>query len=242
MDPAPGLKIEGTRAAQITNLLEIVRKNDEFVSFVELLASYEQDVKQIEAAKQEMIQSNETSASMSGNMSEISSAAALSGNYVAKQIGSPSENELKIANFMRQQGFNDAGVAAILSNLQHESNFNPGSVDQGDGADGSDSIGIVQWNSGRAKNLKNFCAQNGFGSWASLEGQMNFLIHELKKDYSHVYNFMKSVPNTAEGASAAALKWAAEYEVCAVQYRAERGVDAANVWFPRYANKAVPTK
>lgn len=154
-----------------------------------------------------------------------------------KNIGSPSQNEITIANFLQAEGFHNAGIAAILANLQNESNFNPGEVAKGDGSDGSDSIGIVQWNSGRAEKLKAYCRENNYDVW-SLTGQLNFLMKELKENYSWVFTYLLiEIPNNSEGARLGALKWASDYEVCAVQYRAKRGEDAVNIWYPRYCGR-----
>ena len=56
---------------------------------------------------------------------------------------------------LKNQGYTDAQAAGIIGNLQVESGqtLDPNSINPGDGSDGSDSIGIAQWNSGRAANL-----------------------------------------------------------------------------------------
>jgi len=62
-------------------------------------------------------------------------------------------------SYFRSQGWSPAQASGIVGNLIHESGsdslpFN--ALNPGDGNDGSDSIGIAQWNSTRAQNLLNW--------------------------------------------------------------------------------------
>lgn len=92
MDPAPGFMIEGTKASQINDLLKVVGRNNEFISVVETLKTYEQDVKQISAAIQQTVSSgtnNSKSVSSYGvsggataTQNEISKEAAIAAKYV----------------------------------------------------------------------------------------------------------------------------------------------------------------
>ena len=80
MNPAPGFKIEGTKASQVSELLEVTKKNNNFVTFIEMLASYEQDVKQIEAAKQESVNAGQAGAIISSNDN-------VADNFIGSSIG-----------------------------------------------------------------------------------------------------------------------------------------------------------
>lgn len=64
---------------------------------------------------------------------------------------------------LKNQGYTDAQAAGIIGNLQQESGqtLNPNSINPGDGSDGSASIGIAQWNSGRAANLQAYDPATG---------------------------------------------------------------------------------
>lgn len=64
---------------------------------------------------------------------------------------------------LKNQGYTDAQAAGIIGNLQVESGqtLDPNSINPGDGSDGSDSIGIAQWNSGRAANLQAYDPATG---------------------------------------------------------------------------------
>lgn len=62
-------------------------------------------------------------------------------------------------SYFRSQGWSPAQASGIVGNLIHESGSDslpPNALNPGDGTDGSDSIGIAQWNSSRAQNLLNW--------------------------------------------------------------------------------------
>lgn len=52
-------------------------------------------------------------------------------------------------------------AVAWAANLNHESTFRPGAVNPRDGRDGSDSIGLGQWNGPRARALQKFALERG---------------------------------------------------------------------------------
>jgi hypothetical protein len=112
----------------------------------------------------------------------------------------------QIFNYLKEKGFNNAAICGILSNIQYESNFNLDSL-----GDGGTSYGICQWHNGRWTNLKNYCNENGY-DWHSLEGQLEFLLYELETSSKGVYNVLKSVPNTAQGAYNAGYEWCYNFE------------------------------
>jgi hypothetical protein len=66
-------------------------------------------------------------------------------------------------------------AAGIVGNLVQESGLRTGARNPGDGKDGSDSIGIAQWNGQRARNLKAF----GGDSYNTLDTQLDFMMHEM---------------------------------------------------------------
>lgn len=83
--------------------------------------------------------------------------------------------------YFMSKGWTQAQAAGIMGNLLHESGgrLNPNARAAGDGSDGSDSIGIGQWNSNRAKELMNFAAARG-KSWNDFQTQLEFVQHELE--------------------------------------------------------------
>jgi hypothetical protein len=72
-------------------------------------------------------------------------------------------------------------AAGIVGNLQAESgvSLNTQARNAGDGSDGSDSIGIAQWNGKRAQALKAFAASQGT-DWHDFDTQIDFIDHELR--------------------------------------------------------------
>lgn len=139
-------------------------------------------------------------------------------------------NQDYIYNYLAQQGFNKAAICGILANIEYESGFKTGSL-----GDGGTSYGICQWHNSRWTRLKNYCSQNGLDA-SSIEGQSKFLVHELKTYYPSVYNTLKNVPNTKDGAYQAASAWTIHYEVPAnkqAQAR-KRGNAAMNKYWATY--------
>ncbi|WP_421423418.1 phage tail tip lysozyme [Agrobacterium rosae] len=77
---------------------------------------------------------------------------------------------------MNKHDLTRAQAAAMVGNFMQESTFNTGARNAGDGRDGSDSIGIGQWNGDRARNLKAFGGEN----YNQLDTQLDFAVHELR--------------------------------------------------------------
>ncbi|MBS0219136.1 MAG: hypothetical protein JSR91_00190 [Proteobacteria bacterium] len=69
-------------------------------------------------------------------------------------------------------------AAGWAANIRHESEFKPGAVNPGDGRDGSDSIGLIQWNGARAQALQQFAAQRGLNP-SDPKTQMQYLQAEV---------------------------------------------------------------
>lgn len=82
-------------------------------------------------------------------------------------------------NFFIEKGYTPEQSAGIVGNLIAESNMNTGARNAGDGRDGSDSIGIAQWNSARAEGLKRFAARTG-RPWSDLTVQLEYVVEEFR--------------------------------------------------------------
>ena len=117
-----------------------------------------------------------------------------------------------IYNLLAAKGFNSAAICGILANIQAESNFRTTAL-----GDNGTSYGLCQWHDIRWTNLKNYCSANGYDS-SSVEGQVNFLVNELENGYSGVYNTLKSVPNTKDGAIQASKEWTINFEIPGNKY------------------------
>ena len=101
---------------------------------------------------------------------------------VSAEIGG---REQQVMNrLITEHNMSPSQAAGIVGNLNRESKLNTGALNPGDGTDGSDSIGIAQWNSTRANNLKSYANSQG-KSWKSLNVQTDFIVHELKGSGSY---------------------------------------------------------
>lgn len=101
------------------------------------------------------------------------------------------------------QGLSPAQAAGIVGNLQGESGqgLNTGSINPGDGRDGSDSIGIAQWNGARAQALKDYAASKGT-PWTDLNTQLEFLHSELKGPEGAAYKGLMAAQSPEDAARA----------------------------------------
>lgn len=124
-------------------------------------------------------------------------------------LGDPSTSELPPDNgraafdFFVSQGLAPHQAAGIVGNLQGESGqgLNPNAINKGDGRDGSDSIGIGQWNGTRAEALKAYADSKGT-SWNDLNTQLEFLHSELKGPESKAYGRLASAQTPEEAGQA----------------------------------------
>ena len=101
--------------------------------------------------------------------------------------------------FFVSKGWSPAQAAGIVGNLMAESNLRTHARNAGDGRDGSDSIGIAQWNADRAERLKRYAAARGT-DWKDLNTQLEFVDLELRTTHASD-NLLKA--KTARDAAAA---------------------------------------
>ncbi|AWI60344.1 hypothetical protein AB395_00005167 (plasmid) [Sinorhizobium fredii CCBAU 45436] len=82
---------------------------------------------------------------------------------------------------MNTHGMSDYQAAAVVGNLMQESSLNTGAINRGDGSDGSNSIGLAQWNGSRARALNSYLDERKrAGTFTNdTEGQLDYLVHEL---------------------------------------------------------------
>jgi len=109
--------------------------------------------------------------------------------------------------YFTSQGWTPEQAAGIVGNLIHESGgkLNTNARAAGDGADGSDSIGIGQWNSGRAESLRAFAASKG-KDWRDYQTQLEFVQHELTTSESGAAQALKNAKDV-RGATEAMLQY-----------------------------------
>lgn len=144
-------------------------------------------------------------------------------------------NEQKVYKFLKENmRLNTAAAVGIITNIYYESGFRTTVY-----GDEGTSYGLCQWHAGRFDNLKRWCKDNGY-NYTTVEGQMNFLKHELETDYDYVLNKVANVEDTADGAYNAAYYWCKYFEVPAdTEATAKRrGSYAENDFWPKYAGDA----
>lgn len=112
-----------------------------------------------------------------------------------------SERSSTAMGYFQSRGWSKAQAAGIVGNLLAESKLNTGARNPGDGSDGSDSIGVGQWNSDRAARLKSFAAQN-HADWRDFGIQLAFVDHELRGTESGAGNRLKSAQSIDDATAA----------------------------------------
>ncbi len=141
--------------------------------------------------------------------------------------------ERQILAFVTEEmGLNTAAACGILANIEAESNFRTNCV-----GDNGTSYGLCQWHNSRFQDLKSFCLLRGL-DYTTLEGQLQFMFHELKTTYPGTYNKLLRVPNTSQGAYDAAWAWCIYYERPAGMETsaAKRGRNAQMKYWLRYGD------
>jgi len=119
------------------------------------------------------------------------------------ESGSGSDNAKSAYNYFVGQGYSPVQASGIVGNLQGESgqSLNPAAVSAGDGGDGSDSIGIAQWNGARAQALKDYAASKGV-PWTDLPTQLEFAHSELQGPEGGAYKRLVAAQTPDDAAQA----------------------------------------
>jgi len=101
--------------------------------------------------------------------------------------------------FEKELGLSRLQSAALVGNFAHESaGFSPTVENIGDAKDGTNSVGLAQWNQDRLTNLYKF-ANRLQKPWQSLEVQMAFVVWEMNNTHTGAYNALKSVNGNTVG-------------------------------------------
>lgn len=141
-----------------------------------------------------------------------------------------SENTVAVYEYLTSvMGLNHAGACGVLANIQLESDFSPLSL-----GDGGSSYGICQWHNERFNRLISFCNGNGL-DYNTLGGQLKYLESELASSYPSVLAYIRSVPDTAQGAYDAAYYWCVHFEV--PDHTSERAAQRGNLAMNEYYGK-----
>lgn len=102
---------------------------------------------------------------------------------------------------IKKYGYSDAQASGIVGNLIQESSMNTGAINRGDGSDGSNSIGIAQWNGQRAKGLHSFAGERG-SDVSNLDTQLDYIHHELNSSESAAGNRLRNADNVFDATAA----------------------------------------
>lgn len=114
------------------------------------------------------------------------------------QAGDPAGRAMK---FFIDKGYTKQQAAGIVGNLMHESGLDVAALNPGDGADGSNSIGIAQWNGPRAEALHSYASTGGLDV-NDLETQLGFIDHELRSTEGDAYQRLMAATNPIQAAAA----------------------------------------
>lgn len=109
------------------------------------------------------------------------------------------DNTQTVCMSLKNYGYSDNAVAAIMGNMKAESGFKPVNTNS-IGCDG-----IVQWCFGRLTNLKNTYGQD----WKLLDSQLSYVVYELNNHYKPVNNYLKG----SNSASDMAYYFCMKYEI-----------------------------
>ena len=151
-----------------------------------------------------------------------------------KGIKSGNENQDYVHDYLADQGYNEAAICGILANIRKETNFKSDI-----GGDDGTSYGMCGWHATRWDRLKDYCRDNNLDI-STIETQSQFLVWELNTfdKYIELNNFLKNVPNTAQGAYDAAYQFCITYERPRDYYDKgeQRGGIAMDEYFPFYTS------
>lgn len=129
------------------------------------------------------------------------------------------QNQAAISSFFKSKGLNAVAIAAIMGNIEVESEGNPTAYNSGEGA-----IGIAQWEGGRRTKLQAYAASQGT-SETDLMTQLNFYWQELTGPYRSVLDALSN----ATDVTAAATTVQAHYEGSTVASLPNRVADAQTI-------------
>lgn len=104
---------------------------------------------------------------------------------------------------LRAGGLSPQAAAGLVGNIGMESSFNTGARNAGDGRDGSDSVGLSQWNGPRAQALKALAAERGV-DWRDPGLQADFIVQELNTTEKRAKEALMSAADP-QAAGAAAI-------------------------------------
>ncbi|MBQ1502425.1 MAG: S-layer homology domain-containing protein [Clostridia bacterium] len=148
--------------------------------------------------------------------------------------------EEEVFSFLTDElGLTTAAAAGIMANIMCECSFNPNAGDW----DTNDlySYGLFMWNGPRYERLKKWCGENKL-DYTTVNGQMNYLRHELEGSECETLAAMRAIPDTFEGCVDATVLFAELFERCASFSYGLRVYYAVNTFWPSYGTCAPSEK
>ena len=131
------------------------------------------------------------------------------------------DNKQTVCLTFKNYGYSDTAVAALMVNIQHESNFNPNAVNS------IKCSGLVQWCFGRKNNLKSTYGNQ----WNLINNQIEFIDKELNSGYKHVYNYIN---NTNYSTTEKTYYFCSKYEIPGDYYCRQRRNSSKNTEYYNY--------
>lgn len=105
-------------------------------------------------------------------------------------------------DYFVSQGYKPHQAAGLVGNLMAESNLNTGAVSKADGRDGSDSIGIAQWNGPRAAAFNQYATANKLNP-SDINAQLGFINQELNTTEKAAGDRLRSSQDVNQATAAA---------------------------------------
>ena len=137
--------------------------------------------------------------------------------------------EERIWNFLRANGFTAEAASGAMGNMFAES----GMIVDVEEYSGGGGYGLCQWTGSRRTDLVNWCKNNGYG-YNTLEGQLNFLMYELK---ARNQLYLREITNVEE----ATRRWLTDFEVAGIIRWNVRINAAMDYWSRWHKYKQIPS-
>lgn len=129
-------------------------------------------------------------------------------------------------------GINNAALCGVLVSMMDESGGDAKRENASTGA-----YGLFQWSGDRLEAFNSWCMENGF-AYDTATAQIKYLAYDLQTNYPRIWDTIRSVPNTKDGAYTAASSFA--YYCDSVKAKpslvVQRAKNARDVYWPRYEN------
>ena len=113
-------------------------------------------------------------------------------NVDSSSVNTSNKSEVKsyIWNYLKSKGYSDASAAAIIGNIQQESDFVVNNSGMGNAK------GLCQWEGSRFTDLKSYASKNG-KDWTDIQVQLDFMESEMADNFKSYTGWTKSYSSGA---------------------------------------------